>query len=246
MTHDIAVTTLDDHASLGEAAARVAEMAILRALDATGHARVMLAAAPSQLPVLTALASSDLDFSKVSFVHMDDYVGLEADAPQGFGNWLETHFLGAVSNHGRFDRINTTIEPAAAAEAYHDVLGPDPFALTLCGLGTNAHIAFNDPGSSFTDPRRARYVHLATASRQQQVDEGHFGALDEVPEHAITVTIPRLLAADTIVCSVLGQAKRQAVIDTLTHAPTEDIPGTALKLHPDVHLFVDREAHPDA
>ena len=244
MNHELPVSAHGNLEDLGKAAAAVAVRAIQHALDTRGQARVMLAAAPSQLPVLEALAQSGLDFSNVSFVHMDDYIGLSPEAPQGFGNWLETNFLSKLEAHGPFHRIDASKDPEQAADEYHEILGEEPFDLTLCGLGTNAHLAFNDPGSSFTDERRARHVRLATASRQQQVDEGHFATLEDVPEYAITVTIPRLLNTAAVVCSVLGEAKRQAVADTLANDPTESIPGTALKLHPDAHLFIDEGADP--
>lgn len=243
--HPITVHRHADPTALGQAAgARAAEL-IAEAIAARGAARVMLAAAPSQSATLDRLAVADVDFSRVVFFHMDDYVGLAADAPQGFGNWLEANFLSRLSGAPVFHRIDTSLPAAESADAYAAVMGDEPFDVTLCGLGVNGHLAFNDPPADFADPLAARPVSLDDTSRQQQVDEGHFPGFDAVPAQSITVTIPRLLAARHIVCSVPGAQKRQAVTDTLRRDPDPMFPGTALHTHPDVHLFVDADSAPE-
>lgn len=123
-------------------------------------------------------------------------------------------------------------------------MGEEPFDVTLCGLGVNGHLAFNDPPADFADPLTARVVELDQVSRQQQLDEGHFPSLDAVPVHAITVTIPRLLSARRIVASVPTAAKRQAEEDTVSQPISGAHPGTALRTHHDAHLFIDAEADP--
>lgn len=227
---------------MGAAAAAAAAAILQGAIAERGGARLMLAAAPSQSATLRALAAvPDLDFSMVDCFHMDDYVGLDRDAPQGFGNWLESELFRRVTPR-TFHRIDVTAEPELAATAYREALGDDPFDVTLCGLGVNGHLAFNDPPADFHDPLTARVVELDPVSRQQQVDEGHFASLEAVPVHAITVTIPRLLNARRIVASVPSAAKRQAVHDTVNRPISGAHPGTALRTHPDAHLFVDAEA----
>lgn len=230
---------------LGRAAAALAADAIRTALAERGSARIMLAAAPSQSATLAALAEADgIDFSKVVAFHMDDYLGLPGDAPQGFGNWLVTNFVGLLPANPDFRRIDTAGDPGTAAATYAEAMGDEPFDVTLCGLGVNGHLAFNDPPADFADPLGARIVELDPVSRQQQVDEGHFPTYDDVPTHAVTVTIPRLLNARLVVCSVPGAPKRQAVADTVRLNPDPDHPGTALKTHPAAHLFVDGESSP--
>ncbi|GAB3707368.1 6-phosphogluconolactonase [Mariniluteicoccus flavus] len=243
--HDLAPTVHPDPATLGRVTAAHASAVIRSALQERGRARVMLAAAPSQQPLLEALSRLDVDFSAVEFFHMDDYLGLPADAPQGFGNWLQEHFISKLPASGVFHRIDPGLAPDEAARAYAAAMGDEPFDLTLCGLGVNAHLAFNDPPARFDDERTARPVELEITSRQQQVDEGHFASLDDVPERAITVTIPRLLNTGHVICSVLGTAKRAAVRETLARPLDPAVPGTALKLHPHVELHIDREASDD-
>lgn len=239
------------HASrrdLGVAAAAIAAEAIRAAIDARGTARIMLAAAPSQSETLAALAalaaSEGIDFSKVVAFHMDDYIGLPTDAPQGFGNWLVANFTDLLPAQPDLRRMDTTGDAVAAAAAYAQAMGDEPFDVTLCGLGVNGHLAFNDPPADFGDPLAARVVELDSVSRQQQVDEGHFPTYDDVPAQAVTVTIPRLLNTKVVVCSVPGEPKRQAVADTIALDPDPNHPGTALKTHPNVHLFIDAESAP--
>lgn len=229
---------------MGVAAAAAAARVLRDAIAARGSARLMLAAAPSQSATLQALAAiEDLDFTKIDCFHMDDYIGLAPDAPQGFGNWLENELFTRVTPH-TFHRIDVTADPDAAAAAYREAMGEERFDVTLCGLGVNGHLAFNDPPADFADPLTARVVELDRVSRQQQLDEGHFPSLDAVPVHAITVTIPRLLNARRIVASVPTAVKRQAVHDTVNQPISGAHPGTALRTHPDAHLFVDAEADP--
>lgn len=228
---------------MGRHAGQHAAQIVRQAQHRGTRARVMLAAAPSQMPTLTAFATAhDLDYNRIDFFHMDDYLGVPPDAPQGFGNWLERHFFAQVTGP-IFHRIDFALKPDQAATQYADLLGDDPFDVTLCGLGVNGHLAFNDPPADFHDQRKVRVVSLDEVSRQQQVDEGHFPNLDVVPTNAITVTIPRLLNARHVICSVTTAQKRQAVIDTMDNDPNPQQPGTALKLHPDAHLYVDREAY---
>lgn len=245
----IAETALEIHAhptrqEMGAAAAAAAAPILREAIAERGRARLMLAAAPSQSATLQALAATEgLDFSKIDCFHMDDYICLTPDAPQGFGNWLANELFTLVTPQA-FHRIEVTAAPEDAAASYREAMGEEPFDVTLCGLGVNGHLAFNDPPADFADPLSARVVELDQVSRQQQVDEGHFPALDAVPVHAITVTIPRLLNARRIVVSVPTAVKRQAIHDTVNQPISGAHPGTALRTHPDVHLFVDAEADP--
>jgi glucosamine-6-phosphate deaminase len=174
---------------------------------------------------------------------MDDYLGLAADAPQGFGAWLQREFVDRVPGV-TFHRMEVGGDPEQAARAYARVMPDGSFDLVLLGLGVNGHLAFNDPPADFDDPADTRVVTLDAVSRRQQVDEGHFPTVDDVPQRAITVTIPRLLRARHVIASVPGVAKRAAVQATLTAPIGPDHPGTALRTHPHVVLFLDTESAP--
>lgn len=232
------------HAELGADGARIAAAAISRAHEEGREATVLLAAAPSQLPVLAALAGADVHDRPVRYFHMDEYVGLEPGAPQAFGRWLADNYFARLpdGNGATFERIPSGGSPEETASAYAEALPAGDFDLVLCGVGVNGHLAFNDPGADLEDPEPVRCIELAEASRTQQVDEGLFPALTDVPRHAITLTVPRILASRTVVCSVLGSAKAEAMRMMLESGVTSAIPATALKNHSDVTVLADAEA----
>jgi glucosamine-6-phosphate deaminase len=236
--HAPRVSVHPDRQQLGQAAAAEAATRLRKAIADTGQARIMLAAAPSQTATLTALAGApDIDWSKVVCFHMDEYVGLRPEAPQSFRNWLRRTFLEKVPQ--------ATFRPLDPDDdTYAELMGDEPFDLVLFGLGVNGHLAFNDPPADFAEPQATRLVALDETSRRQQVDEGNFPSLADVPTHAVTVTIPRLLNAHALIGSVPGAVKRQAVHDTLNRPIGPDHPGTALRTHPDVQLFLDTESNP--
>lgn len=229
---------------LGRKAAEFAAGAIRQAVEERGACTVMLAAAPSQAPLLDALvALPDVPWQKVTLFHMDDYVGLPADAPQLFARWLLDRLGGLpVAQFHALD--SQAVDPRAEAERYGDLLeAVAPFDVTFLGVGVNGHLAFNEPGDAdFDDPRAVRLVDLEVASRQQQVDEGLFPHLDAVPSQALTVTIPMLLRSRTCLLSALGQAKAQAVRDMLTGPIGPHCPASVVRTHPDLHVYLDSAA----
>lgn len=240
MTVVVAPTRL----AMGQRAGTHAARTLRHALRDGARARVMLAAAPSQSATLATLAEAEgIDWNRVDLFHMDEYVGLAADAPQGFANWLAECFVRHVRG-ATFHPIEPGTDAEAEAARYEALLGTEPFALVLLGIGVNGHLAFNEPPADLADPRGVRVVKLDAASRRQQVDEGHFATLADVPETAVTVTIPRLLNAATVIGSVSGPAKRTAVAQALNEPIGPMHPGTALRTHPDSTLYLDAEADP--
>lgn len=236
--HAPRTSTHPSREELGRAAATAAAEQIRKATAAHGRARIMLAAAPSQTATLAALAAEpDVDWSQVECFHMDEYVDLAPEAPQSFRNWLHRNFLDKVPQ-----ATFRPLDPEDGPDAYAQLMGDGPFDLVLFGLGVNGHLAFNDPPADFTAAEAVRLVALDGTSRRQQVDEGNFPALADVPTQAITVTIPRLLNAHALIGSVPGSVKRQAVHDTLTQPIDPHYPGTALRTHPAVQLFLDEES----
>jgi glucosamine-6-phosphate deaminase len=231
--------------SLGRKAANEAAQVLKSAIEQRGRARLMLAAADSQSATLAALAAdASVDWARVECFHMDEYIGLPEHAPQLFGNWLRQNFFSKLPIMPMFHRISPTGAGAAEAKRYEDVMGSAPFDAVLLGLGVNGHLAFNDPPADLTDPRGARVVRLDPVSRQQQVDEGHFSSLPEVPRSAVTVTIPRLLNSFSVIGSVPGKEKRTAVAEALTVPVSGLFPGTALRTHPRVTLYLDADSSP--
>ena len=238
----LTVEVFPDPVALGEAAGAAAAEALHRAIEARGSARLVLAAAPSQTETLAALSVAEgIDWSKVEAFHMDEYVGLPVDAEQRFGRWLGRHFRAPLAV---FDPAGGA-DPEDEAGRYAELVSDRPIDVVLAGIGVNGHLAFNDPPADFHTTDVVQVVALDQTSRQQQVDEGLFARLDDVPTHAWTLTVPFLLSAREIFCMVKGSAKRDAVRRTLSGTVDPDVPASALRTHPRARLYVDREAFGD-
>jgi glucosamine-6-phosphate deaminase len=229
-------------AELGRFAAGEISAALREGLRIKTHLRLILAAAPSQSDMLAALRQEPkIDWTRITAFHMDEYIGLPADAPQGFANWLKREFVGHLP-FARFEPIDPGNNPEAACKRYAALLAEDPVDVVLLGIGTNGHLAFNDPPADLDDPRPVKVVTLDTMCREQQVLDGCFPTLDAVPHRAVTLTIPTLLAGCELFCCVLGRHKSAAVRDALEAPISGDCPATALRTHPRCTLYLDHES----
>ena len=237
-----------DRAALGRAAGQ-AVAAHLRALLAKqGGARVIFACAPSQDEFLAALIAASrsaelgFDWSRVTAFHMDDYVGFAADHPQSFRRYLRAHLLDHVAV-GAFHPLPAERPPAVACAAYAALLAAAPIDLICLGIGENGHLAFNDPPvADFDDPARVKVVALDEACRRQQVNDGCFPTLPDVPTHALTLTLPVFRDARRLSVHVPGPRKAAAVRATLRDPRSTACPATLLRDHPDATLYVDEAA----
>jgi glucosamine-6-phosphate deaminase len=227
---------------LGRLAARDIADALREGLRRKDYPRLILAAAPSQSEMLAALrCEPDIDWQRVTAFHMDEYIGLQEDAPQRFANWLKREFIDHLPSI-RFEPINPRTDPEAACRAYSALLAEAPIDLVLLGIGTNGHLAFNDPPANLEDPLPVKVVALDQMCREQQVLVGCFSTLDDVPRRAITLTIPTLLAGRELFCCVPGRHKSTAVQAALESPISGDCPATALRTHPRCALYLDRES----
>jgi glucosamine-6-phosphate deaminase len=201
--------------------------------------RIMFAAAPSQSEMLLSLTqASGIDWSRVSGFHMDEYLGLAAGAPQRFGAWLRRTIFDRLP-FGAVHLIEPGDDPNQTAADYAAKLNAAAIDIVCCGVGVNGHLAFNDPPADFNDPLTMKIVTLDERSRQQQIDDKCFAFIQDVPTHAVTVTIPALLAARTIFCTVPGPKKNHAIRNMLERPITSLCPATALRLHPKCTLYLD-------
>ncbi|PUZ25652.1 glucosamine-6-phosphate deaminase [Chitinophaga parva] len=223
--------------ALGRHAAALVAQYLQVLTAAKSEVNVIFAAAPSQNEFLAALvADPEIQWHKINAFHMDEYIGLPADAPQGFGNFLRTRIFEQVpfaSVHYLGDNI----------DAYTQLLELHKPDVVCMGIGENTHIAFNDPPADFLDTALVKKVTLDHACRQQQVNDGCFASIEQVPTHAITLTIPALMQAGAIFCMVPGPTKRQAVYHTLTEPVSETYPSTILRTHANAVLFVDEQSY---
>ena len=238
------ITIYQTNAELGAAAADEASGIITRALRERGEANIILATGNSQLTFLTALReTSGIDWRKVNVFHMDEYIGIDANHPASFPNFLRKHFLAYVKPKNFYPVSAQVGGIEETCAEYARWLHTHPADLCALGYGENGHLAFNDPPfADFKDPVWIKVVKLADESRRQQVGEGHFRALNDVPTHAVTLTIPALLAAKRVLAIVPEARKADAVYRALKMPINENCPGSILRRAPYAHLFLDRES----
>jgi glucosamine-6-phosphate deaminase len=236
------VCLAESRAELGELAARDIAAALRGALCEKAYLRMILAAAPSQSEMLAALLREPgIDWQRVTAFHMDEYIGLPGDAPQRFGLWLKREFFDHVPL-AKVNLINPGNDPEAACRAYASMLAEAPIDVVLLGVGTNGHLAFNDPPADLDDPLAVKVVDLDEMCREQQVLDGCFASLDKVPRMAVTLTVPTLLGGRELFCCVPGLHK-SAAVKAMMEAPISGAcPATALRTHPRCTVYLDRES----
>jgi glucosamine-6-phosphate deaminase len=222
-------------AAAGEVIARINKL-----LTSWDVVNIIFAAAPSQNEFLAALTNSTLDWSRVRAFHMDEYIGLSADALQGFGNFLKEKLFGKLPFAAIHYLNGNAANPADECKRYAALLKQYPVDIVCMGIGENGHIAFNDPPvADFNDAQLVKIVELDQACRQQQVNDGCFASILLVPTHAITLTIPALMAAQYVYCMVPGPTKVEAVFNTLHQDIIEQYPSTILRRHDNAVLYLD-------
>jgi glucosamine-6-phosphate deaminase len=241
------VFVFDDRATAASAAADHVATAIRHCMKRTGVARAIFAAAPSQNEFLADLvAQHELDWSRLTAFHMDEYLGIPSEHPASFRNYLNQHLFVPAKLRPEQTRLisgETTDEPLRTCLEYERALRLEPTDVVCAGIGENGHLAFNDPPvADFLDPVWVKVVRLDTACRAQQVNDGCFARLEDVPTHAYTLTIPALMAAPVLSVVVPGSLKAQAVRATLCGPINEACPASVLRRHPAATLWLDRES----
>ncbi|MBW3623542.1 MAG: glucosamine-6-phosphate deaminase [Armatimonadetes bacterium] len=230
-----------DRATLGREAAALASRTLRESVDAQGWARAIFACAPSQNEFLASLCETPLPWERIEVLHMDEYIGISADHPASFRRFLSEHLGQEVLDRAtvRFLRGDAT-DPAGECLRYSRILQQGPIDLCCLGIGENGHLAFNDPPvADFEDPELVKKVELDRRCREQQVSDGCFPTLEEVPRHALTLTVPALIAARRLTCVVPGRNKAEAVRATLQGPISTDCPASILRTLPHCTLFID-------
>lgn len=246
---NLPVAVFETNEAMGLAAALDASNIIKQAINDKGQANIILATGNSQLSFLKAISKLEgIDWSKVNVFHMDEYLGIDPEHRASFPRFLRLHFFDYVKLNNAKEAVFFPIagQPdnvEAACRDYENLLRAYPADMVALGYGENGHLAFNDPPyAKFDDPVWVKVVALDEMSRKQQLGEGHFDALAEVPTHAITLTIPALLAAKHVLAIVPEARKAEAVRACLSEAISEDRPGSVLRRVTHAKLYLDKDS----
>jgi len=241
---ELTVEVFEAMSALARAAALDAAAALRDAIEARGEANVMLATGNSQLAFLAELVKvPDIAWDRVCAFHMDEYVDLSPTHSASFQRYMRERVASQIPVKEFHYVTGNTGNADAEARRYAGLLAAHPLDLCCCGIGENGHLAFNDPPvADFDDPYDVKIVALEPVSRRQQVGEGHFGSIDEVPTHAITVTIPPLLRAQRVLVIVPEARKAAAVKATLLDPISTACPATVLRRQPQATLYLDAES----
>lgn len=232
----------ETRSQMGKAAAAEAAKAIRKTIGEKGFANVIFAAAPSQNEMLEALLLEDLDFTKINAFHMDEYVGLSIEREQSFARYLSDHVF-SKAPFASVNYIPANGDPDEGCEKYAELLKANKPDVVCMGIGENGHIAFNDPPvADFNDPKLIKKVALDDVCRMQQVHDGCFPTFDDVPKHALTLTVPALMSAEYLICTVPASTKANAVKAMLEGEYGEVCPATALRKHKGAKMFLDKDS----
>ncbi len=231
-------------AALGRAAASACRRRILEVLAARSVCRMIFAAAPSQNELLAALrAAADLPWDRIEAFHMDEYLGLAPDAPQRFARFLSSALFDHVPLKAVHLLDTAGLPIAEEMQRYAALLNAAPIDVVCLGIGENGHIAFNDPPvARFDDPLPIKEVELDETCRRQQVNDGAFARLEDVPARAITLTVPALTRGASLFCVVPGPTKAAAVKALLEGPIAESCPASVLRRHPACTLYLDADS----
>ena len=229
---------------LGRAAAENTATVLVEAVQRRGGARMIAATGNSQLAFVEALRErTEIQWEKIVVFHMDEYVGLDEDHPASFRRWIRERIaepLGPAAVHYLDGEVS---DVEAECRRYEGLLREGAIDLVCMGIGENGHIAFNDPPvANFSDPVWVKAVELDRECRMQQVGEGHFPTLEDVPTHALTLTVPALLAPRSLQIVVPERRKAEAVRRTFRDPIGEACPATILRIQPRAVLFLDEES----
>jgi glucosamine-6-phosphate deaminase len=233
----------DSPISLGQAAGRLAADAIRKALLHNGAANIILATGTSQFHTLERLvAEPGIDWSQVTLFHLDEYIGLPDTHGASFRRYLKERFIRQVPALAATHLIDGENDPDKECSQLADLIRSVTIDVALVGIGENGHLAFNDPPADFETDQPFLVVDLDLDCRNQQLGEGWFPTLDDVPRQAISMSIRQILASKRIICSVPDLRKAAAVRDCLTGPVDPNHPASILQTHPDCEIFLDTAA----
>ena len=231
-----------DKQASGAAAAEWIAGLIRRAISQQGAANIIVATGASQFEMFSHIVTLDVDWSKVTVFHLDEYIGLPVSHPASFRRYLRQRFVDKLPELHQFHEINGEGDPLAECRRLGELICRSPVDVACVGIGENGHLAFNDPPADFVTQEPYIVVSLDAACRQQQIGEGWFASLQDVPQQAISMSIQQIMKSDAIVCLVPDARKASAVQKTVEGPLTALVPASILQQHPRCCLFLDEPA----
>lgn len=225
-----------------DAAQRTAD-AILRAIEGDGEANIVLATGLSQIELLEHVVTMDVDWSRVTAFHLDEYIGLPMSHPASFRKYLKERFVDQVESLRAFHYVDgENPDPEAECARLSTLIAPLDIAVACVGIGENGHLAFNDPPADFETEEPFIVVDLDEACRRQQLGEGWFPTLDDVPRQAISMSVRQIMKSQLIVCTVPDLRKAEMVKRTVEGEVTNQVPASILQTHRCCHMYMDEPA----
>ena len=223
-----------------KAATKGAEL-ISEAIRKKEEANIIVATGASQFEMLSALVKEKLDWTKVTAFHLDEYIGLPESHPASFRKYLRERFASLVPVR-RFNYINGEVEPVEECRRLGNLIRKHAIDVAFVGIGENGHLAFNDPPADFETEEPYLVVNLDEACRRQQLGEGWFASLEDVPVQAISMSVRQIMKSNAIICSVPDKRKAEAVRRTLKDPVSPEIPASVLRTHSEAWLYLDRDS----
>ncbi|MHC5055217.1 MAG: glucosamine-6-phosphate deaminase [Planctomycetota bacterium] len=238
------IRVFDTKDVLGAAAARDAAEGIRAAIAERDAAKIVVATGASQFEMLAHLMEEpDVEWPKVTAFHLDEYVGMGPDHPASFRRYLRERFVGKVGAVAAFHEIRgDAADPVAECRRLGALIAARQIDVSCIGVGENGHIAFNDPPADFETEEPFIVVDLDEACRRQQLGEGWFETLEDVPSRAISMSVRQIMRTRTLIVSVPDERKAEAVRATVESAVSPDVPATKLREHADCRFFLDHES----
>lgn len=226
---------------LGKKAALKGAELIRQAIREKGAANIIVATGASQFEMLGELVKEDVNWSVVTAFHLDEYIGIPETHPASFRKYLRERFADLVSLN-EFNYVNGSTDPDAECTRLGKLISNHPIDLVFVGIGENSHLAFNDPPADFDTEDAYLVVNLDEDCRRQQLGEGWFSTVDDVPKQAISMSIKQIMKSGAIICSVPDERKAKAVYNTLNSEITPMCPASIMRNHGQAFLFLDKSS----
>ncbi len=242
--NELSVRIYNSSLALATDAANFVSDYLLSLLNKQERVRIILATGNSQLQFLDSLTNStQIDWSRVVFFHLDEYLGISPEHQSSFRYYLRREVEKKI-NAAQFNYIRgDAVEPLAECDRYSQLIARQATDLCMLGIGKNGHLAFNEPTvANFQDSRTIKLVRLESQTRQQQINSGYFSGRETVPKYAFTLTIPAICAAQKIICLAEGKRKAAIVKTMLQASISHFVPATVLRQQPQATLFLDRDS----